>query len=104
MSIHIFLNQTCFFVLVYLNWNIDVKKYDAKLNCLPMVIIKNYDVITNEDNFYDQTIDSDIKRYKEIRKLTTVQSKDYTKGCLLDYDCIKNHYTLKTVDLNRQKN
>ena len=28
-----------------------------------------------EKNFYDQAIDSDIKRYEEIRKLTTVKVK-----------------------------
>ena len=30
-----------------------------------------YSVIFNSKNFYDQAIDSDIKRYEEIRKLTT---------------------------------
>ena len=43
------------------------------------------------------------KRYKEIRKLTTGQGKDYTAGCLLDYDYIKNHYTLIAIDLSRLK-
>ena len=28
-------------------------------------------------NFYDQPIDSDVKQYEEIRKLTTGQSEDY---------------------------
>ena len=37
-----------------------------------------------EKNFYDQAIDSDIKRYEETRKLTTGQGEDYTTGCLLD--------------------
>ena len=35
---------------------------------------------------YDQPIDSDIKRYKEIRKLTTGQGEDDATGCLLDYE------------------
>ena len=43
---------------------------------------------------------SNIKRYKEIRKLITGQGKDYTTGCLLDYDYIKNHYRLIAVDLS----
>ena len=30
-----------------------------------------------------------VRRYKEIRKLTTRQGKDYTFGCLLAYDYIK---------------
>ena len=54
-------------------------------------------------NFYDQAIDSDIKRYEEIRTLTTGQGEDYTTGCLLDYDYIKNHDRLIAVDLSRQK-
>ena len=64
-----------------------------------IIIIK---VITNGKNFYDQAIDSDIKGYNEIRKLTTGQGENYTTGCLLDYDYIKNHYWLIVVDLNRQ--
>ena len=31
------------------------------------------------------------------------QSEDYTNGCLLDYDHIKNHYRLITVDSSRKK-
>ena len=56
-----------------------------------------------EKNFYDQTIDSDIKRYKEIRKLTTGQGENYTTVCFLDYVYIKSHYRLIAVDLSRQK-
>ena len=61
-------------------------------------------MIINGRNFYDQAIDSDIKRYKEIRKLTTEQGEDCTTGCLLDYDYIKNHYGLIAVVLSRQEN
>ena len=56
------------------------------------VVTKNYNVIISRKNINDQPIDSDIKRYKEIRKLTTGQGEDYTTGCLLDYDYIKNYY------------
>ena len=49
------------------------------------------------------SINSDIKRYKEIRKLTRGQGEDYATGCLLDYDYIKKHYMLTAVDLSRQK-
>ena len=60
-------------------------------------------MIINGGNFYDQPIDSDKKRYEEIRKLTAGQGEDNTTGFLLDYDCIKNHYRLIAVDLSRQK-
>ena len=34
-------------------------------------------VIINGKNFYDQVIDSDVKRYEKNRKLTTGQDDDY---------------------------
>ena len=54
-------------------------------------------------NFYEQPIDSDIKRHKEIQKLAIGQGEDYTIGCFLDYDYIKNHYILIAVNLSREK-
>ena len=67
------------------------------------VIINNYNVIINGKNFYDQPIDSDVKRYEEIRKLAIGQSEDYTTGCLLTYDYIKNACRLIALDLSRPK-
>ena len=86
-------------MLVYLNRNNDLKRFKAQ-RYLPKGIIKKYNVIINGKNFHDQPIDSDIKRFKEIRELTTGQSKDFTTRCLLDYEYIKNHDRLIAVDLN----
>ena len=55
-------------------------------------IIKNYNVIINGNNFYDQSIDSDIKWFEEIIKLTTEEDEDHVLGCFLDYNYIKKHY------------
>ena len=60
-------------------------------------------MIINGKILYDQPIDSDIKRYEGIGKLTTGQSEDYTTGCLLDYEHIKNYYRLIAVDLSERK-
>ena len=60
-------------------------------------------MIINGKILYDQPIDSDIKRYEEIGKLTTGQSEDYTTGCLLYYEHIKNYYRLIAVDLSERK-
>ena len=65
--------------------------------------IDTYNVIISPKNFYDQTINSDIKPYEEIKKLLTRQGEDYPTGCLLYYEYIKNHYRLIAVDLNRLK-
>ena len=44
-----------------------------------------------------------IKQYNEIRKTATGQGDDYTTGCLLDYQYLKDHYQLIAVDLSKQK-
>ena len=76
------------FVLVYTNEANNTKRFNARKYYLPKGIIQTYNVIINGKSFYDQPTDSDIKRYEEIRKLTTGQGEDYTTGCLLDYDYI----------------
>ena len=45
-------------------------------------VIDNYNVIINGKDFYEHAINSDIKRYEEIRKLITGKDEDYTTGCL----------------------
>ena len=70
---------------------------------LPTDIIENFNAINNKKNFYDQTIYSDIKQFKEIRKLTTGQDEDYTIGCFLDYKYMKNYLRLTSVDLSTRK-
>ena len=91
------------FVLVYANQDDNTKRFKSQRYYLPKGIIKNYNVIINGKNFYHQSIDYDIKWYKEIKKLLTGQGEDYTTGCLLDYEYIKNHYKLIAIDLSRQK-
>ena len=91
------------FVLVYSNQDDNARISKARRYYLTKVIVKTYNVIINRINFYEQATDSDIKSYKEIKRLTTGQGEDYSTGCLLNYDFIKNHYRLMAVDLSRQK-
>ena len=97
-----YLDYNRLFVLVYKNQDDNAKRFETRRYYLPKGIIDNYNIVINGKIFYDQPIDSDIKRYEEISKLTTGQGEDYTTACLLDYDYIKNHYRLIAVDLNRQ--
>ena len=50
----------------------------------------------------DQTINNDIKTYKNIRKNVTGQGDDYTTGCLLDYPYFRENYKMTTIDLSKQ--
>ena len=38
-----------------------------------------------------------------MRKLTTGQGENYTTWCLSDYERIKNHYRLISVDFSKEK-
>ena len=89
---------------MYTNEDGNAKRFNTQKCYSPKRIIDNSCVIINRKNFYYQPIDSDIKQYEEIRKLTTWEGEDFIIGCLLDYDYIKNHYRLIAVDLSRKKN
>ena len=58
---------------------------------LPNIEIKNYNVMIDGRNFFDQPIDSMAKTYENIRKIATDQGDDYTTGCLLDYSYFKEN-------------
>ena len=70
---------------------------------LPRGEIKNYDVLIDGRNFYDQPINDIVKQYNEIRKVSKWYGDDYTTGCLLDYAYFKDNYILIAVDLSKQK-
>ena len=100
MNIDIFQINLCWsqwVVLVYSNQ--DLKLQDIADQKEFLIIITSS---STRKTFMTKQL-SHIKWYEEIRKLTTGQGEDYTTGCLLDYDYIKNHYKLVTVDLSRQK-
>ena len=49
------------FVLLYTNQDANTKRFNARKYYLPKGIIKNYNIIINGKNVYDQPINSDIK-------------------------------------------
>ena len=52
---------------------------------LPTVETKDYNVMIDGRNSFDQSIKNDLKTYDNITKIATRQEDDYTTGCLLDY-------------------
>ena len=70
---------------------------------LPRNDLKKYNVIIDGRNFYDNPIESDIEKYRELKKVMIGKGEDYTTGSLLDYDYFKKHYKLVAVDLSKQK-
>ena len=65
--------------------------------------LKKYSVIIDGRNFYDNPIESDIEKHRELKKVMIGKGEDYTTGSLLDYNYFKEHYKLVAVDLSKQK-
>ena len=88
------------FVLAFEN---DNHRTSDELYYLPTVEIKDYNIVINGENFFDQPIKNNKITYDNIRKIATGQGDDYTTGCLLDYPHFKDTYKMIAVDLSKQQ-
>ena len=70
---------------------------------LPKVETKDYNVMIDGKNFFNQPINRMNKTYENLRKTATSQRDDYTTGCLLDYSYFKDHNKMIAIDLNKQE-
>ena len=82
------------FVLAFQN---NTQRTRRKRYYLPNVEIKDYNVMIDGKNFFDQPVKNDKVTYENIRKIATGQGDDYTTGCLLDYIYFKNYYKMIVV-------
>ena len=53
--------------------------------------------------FFDLPINSDLKTYENIRRISSGQGDDYTTGCLLEYSYFRDHYKVIAIDLSKQQ-
>ena len=88
------------FVLAFEN---DSHRIITKHYYLPIVEIKDYNIMINGENFFDQSIKNKKVTYENIRKIATGQGDDYTTGCLLDYPYFVDTYKMIAVDLSKQQ-
>ena len=70
---------------------------------LTRIDLKKYNVIVDGRNFYDNPIESDIEKHRELKKVMIGKGEDYTAGSLLDYDYFKKNYKLVAIDLSKKK-
>ena len=70
---------------------------------VPNVEIKDYNIMINGENFFDQPIKNNNVTYENIRKIATGQGDDYTTGYLLDYSYFMDTYKMIAVDLSKQQ-
>ena len=86
------------FVLAFEN---DTKTTSDSGYYIVNVEIKNYNVMINEENVFDQPIKNNNITYETIKKIATGQGDDYTTGCLLDYPYFKDSYKMIAIDLSK---
>ena len=76
---------------------------DQRKYYLPRISLNKYNVIIDGRIFYDNPIESDTEKYRELKKIMIGKGEDYTTGSLLDYNYFDKHYKLVVVDLSKQK-
>ena len=80
----------------------DAQRTNIKRCYISNVQIKDYNVVIDGKNFFDQPVQNDKVTYENIRKIATGQGDNYTTGCLLDYSYFKDHYKMIPVNLSKQ--
>ena len=91
------------FVTAYNTVDGQPNRDDQRKYYLPRIDLSKYNVIIDGRNFYDNPIESDIEKYREVKKVMIGKGEDYTTGSLSDFDYFKKHYKLVAVDLSEQK-
>ena len=91
------------FVIAYNRANDQPTRNGQRKYYLPRIDLNKYNVVTDGRNFYDNPIESDIEKYRELKKVMIGKGEDYTTGSLLDFNYFDKHYKLVAVDLSKQK-
>ena len=91
------------FVMAYNRANGQPTRNGQQKYYLPRIDLEKYNVIIDGRNFYDNPIESDIEKYRELKKVMIGKGEDYTTRSFLDFNYFDKHYKLVAVDLSKQK-
>ena len=91
------------FVMAYNRANGQPTRNGQQKYYLPRIDLEKYNVIIDGRNFHDNPIESDIEKYRELKKVMIGKEEDYTTGSLLDFNYFDKYYKLVAVDLSKQK-
>ena len=75
-----------FFILAFEN---DDQRTSNKIYYIPNVEIKDYNVMIDWKNFFEQPVKNNKVTYEKIKKIATGQGDSYTTVCLLDLSTLK---------------
>ena len=89
------------FVLAFEHDNNNDWRTSNKRYYIPNDKIKDYNVMIDGKNIFDQPVKNNKVTYENIRKISVGQREDYTTGCLLDYTYCKKYYKVIPIDLRK---
>ena len=90
------------FIMAYNSANGQPTKNGQRKYYLPRLDLNKY-VIIDGRNFYDNPIENNNEKYRELKKVMIGKGEDYTTGSLLDFNYFNKHYKLVAADLSKQK-
>ena len=73
------------FVMAYNRANDQPTRNGQQKYYLPRIDLEKYNVIIDGRKFYDNPIESDIEKYRELKKVMIGKGEDYTAGSLFDF-------------------
>ena len=91
------------FVMAYNRANGQPTRNGQQKYYLPRIDLEKYNVIIDGRNFYDNPIESDIEKYRELKNVMIGKGEDCPTGSLLDFNYFDKHYKLVAVELSKQK-
>ena len=89
------------FVMAYNRANGQPTRNGQQKYYLPRIYLEKYNVIIDGKNFYDNPIESDIEKYRELTKVMIEKGEDNSTGSLFDFNYFHKHYKLVAVDLSK---
>ena len=91
------------FVMAYNRANGQPTRNGQRKYYLTRLDLEKYNVIIDGRSFYDNPIESNIEKYRELTKVMIGKGEDNTTGSLFDFNYFNKHYKLVAVDLSKQK-
>ena len=91
------------FVMAYNRANGQPTRNGQQKYYLSRIDLEKYNVIIDGRNFYDDPIESDMEKYRELKKVMIGKGEDFATGSLFDFNYFDKHYKLVAVDLSKQK-
>ena len=87
------------FVMAYNSANDQPTRNGQQKYYLPRNDLNKYNVIIDGRNFYDNPIESDIEKYRELKTVMVGKGEDYTTGSLLDFNYFKEQFNKLNLNI-----